>query len=65
MVYRFVRMDISGERGRSVTVDHLCHEDALAQATILAAGCAVEVWCGDRQLATLLPNAGLSGKQLA
>lgn len=59
MVYRFVRIDIGGAHGRSVIVNHLCDEDAFSQAYIFGAGRAVEIWCGDRQLTTLLPDYGL------
>lgn len=54
--YRLVRMDIGGDRGRTVTAEHSCDDDAIAQAKVFAAGRAVEIWCGDRQLAMLLPN---------
>ena len=56
MNYRFVRMDIGGDGSRTITVEHGCDVDAIAQAQLFAAGRAVEVWCGDRQLVTLLPK---------
>lgn len=57
MEYRLVRISVGGDAGRSVTADCESDDDAFARARLFAVGRAVEIWCGGKQVATLLPLA--------
>lgn len=57
--YSLRRMRIGGDLGHVLMVSHPDDEAALAHARAFGCGRAVEVWAGERCLATVLPGAKL------